>query len=164
VRTDLEPKQDFVLVGEIADDSPKGRWQLLDQCRRRENPLILGPLWMLEDIYDLQLISPVELLRADTIEIVDRDLGARAGAGDVKRQDVFRQDFLRPYLECLEETVSKQRAGHAAQARWLQYWARRNPRTEASRPELYYNQLTAPRTGLTRDDYRNGYVSRRTRP
>jgi hypothetical protein len=46
---------------------------------------------MLQNVDDLQLVSPVELLSADTVEVVDRDLGAGTRASDVERQDVFRQ-------------------------------------------------------------------------
>jgi hypothetical protein len=46
---------------------------------------------MLQDVDDLQLVLPAELLSADTVEVLDRDLCARARTGDVERQDVFRQ-------------------------------------------------------------------------
>ena len=46
---------------------------------------------MLEDINYLQLVPSVELLFADPIEIVDRNLRSWTGAGDVECQDVFGQ-------------------------------------------------------------------------
>ena len=58
----------------------------------------LGALRMLEDVNNLQLISPVELLLADTVQVVDCDPRARTGAGDVERQNVFRQDSLHPLM------------------------------------------------------------------
>lgn len=90
-RPNLQAEQDFGLVGEITDDTAKGGRQLLYECRRREDLLILGALRILKDIDDLQLVSAVELLGADTVEVVDSDCGARTGARDVERQDEFRQ-------------------------------------------------------------------------
>src|SRR5688572_33483604 len=96
MRPHLEPEQHLLLVGEVADDPPERRRQLLDQRRRRQDLLILGPLRVLEDVHDLQLVSSVELLLADPMEVVDRDLGAGTGAGDVKGQYVLGQASLHP--------------------------------------------------------------------
>ena len=94
-RSHLEAEEDFLLFGEIADDSPQRQRQLLDQRRRSENLLVLGSLGMLEDIHYFQLVSPVELLLADPVEIVDRNLRPRARAGDVESQQVLGQGRLR---------------------------------------------------------------------
>src|SRR5205814_1357167 len=80
----------------IADHPAQRRGQLFDQCRRGQNALVLGALRIFENVDNLQLILAVELLAADSIEIVDGDFGARAGTRDVERQDVLGQSFLQP--------------------------------------------------------------------
>jgi hypothetical protein len=50
---------------------------------------------MLEHIHYLEVIAAVELLLANPVEIVDRDLRAGTGPGDVERKYVLGQDFLR---------------------------------------------------------------------
>jgi hypothetical protein len=89
---DFEPQQNFRLVGEVADDAPERRWQLLYQSRRGEDLLILGALRVLQNVYYLELVLPVKLLLADALEIGDCNLGTRTRAGDVERQQVFGQD------------------------------------------------------------------------
>jgi hypothetical protein len=96
----LEAEKDFLLVGEIPDYPPERRRQLLYQRRRGENLLVLCPLRILEDVHNFELVSPVELLLADPMEIVDCNLRSGARAGDVQRQYVLGQGFLR-FVEVL---------------------------------------------------------------
>ena len=64
-----------MLVREIADDSSQGRRELLDERRCSENLVILGLLWVLEDVDDLQLVLATKLAIADASQVGDGDLG-----------------------------------------------------------------------------------------
>ena len=87
----FEAQQDLVFVGQIADDAAQREWELLDQRWRRQDFLVFRALWILEDVDDLEFILALELIFAKPLQVRDRDFGTRAGAGDVKDQEVFSQ-------------------------------------------------------------------------
>ena len=80
----LEAEQHFLGVGEVADDAPQGRRQLLDQRGRRENLVLLGELRMCEDIDDLEVVAAGQIVLADALEVLDGERRARRGSGDIE--------------------------------------------------------------------------------
>src|SRR5437773_6186307 len=91
VGPNLESKQHFVLVREIADHSTQGWRQLLDEGRRGENAIRLRDLGLLQHIDDLESILSVEILVANATEVRDGQLGSRTRAGHVQLQNIFGQ-------------------------------------------------------------------------
>jgi hypothetical protein len=75
--SELEAEEDFLGIGEIADDAAERRRQLLDQRRRRQNLVLLGQLRILQDVDDLELIAAGQIGFADALEVLDRQRGAR---------------------------------------------------------------------------------------
>ena len=75
--SELEAEEDFLGVGEIADDAAEGRRELLDERRRGEDPVLLGELGTLEDVDDLERVPSGEIGLADALEVLDRQGGAR---------------------------------------------------------------------------------------
>jgi hypothetical protein len=80
-----------VLVGQIADDAPQGRRELLDERGRCEDFVVLSHLRLLEDIDDLQLVFSLEVVVTDSAKVRNGDLGLGSLAGDVELEDVLRQ-------------------------------------------------------------------------
>ena len=82
--SELEAEEHFLGVGEVADDAPQRRRQLLDQRRRRQNLVLFGQLGMLDDVDDLELIAAGEIGLAESLQVLDGERGARRGAGDIE--------------------------------------------------------------------------------
>src|SRR6266516_4623957 len=95
---------------------------------------------MLEDVDYLQLVPSVELLFADPIEIVDRNLRSWASAGDVECQDVFGQGCLHLDPRALWRTAEIP-ASWAERAQRLHYRAKSAPQ-RTNTAKLNYNEFT----------------------
>ena len=92
----LETEEDFLAVREVADDTPEWRRQLLDEGRRRENSLIFGDLWMLQDVDDLEIVLGAEVRFANPPKVRHRHLRARRRTRHIEFENVLGQnDSLR---------------------------------------------------------------------
>jgi hypothetical protein len=110
----FESKQDFVFIRQVAYHAAQRRGQLLDQGWRREDFLIFGALWILENIDDLELVLSFELLFADALQIPDCDSRSGTRAGDVKGQQVFGQkssSLTASWIELFPELANRLFAG-----------------------------------------------------
>jgi hypothetical protein len=97
-RPHLEAEQHLVLVGQIADHASQRRRKPLDERRRRENLVVLGRLWMLENVDDLKVVLASELLIADAPQVGDGGLGLRRLTRDVELENELRQVTLLRYV------------------------------------------------------------------
>ena len=56
--------------------------------------VVLGELWVLEDVNDFEIIEAVEVLLADSLQVIHRDLRTGARPRHVKLQKILGQEFL----------------------------------------------------------------------
>ena len=91
----MKTEQNLFLVGQIADHSAEGRWQLLDQRRRGEDLVGFGLLGMLDDVDDLELVAALELARAEPAQVRDGLFSSQGLTGDIKLEQILGQRGLR---------------------------------------------------------------------
>src|SRR5207247_6737010 len=103
----------------------------------------------------LQLVPSVELLFADPIQIVDRNLRPGTGAGDVECQDVFGQGCLHLDPRALWRTCRYASEAGPSGPNGCNARARNAPH-EAVWAKLNYNEINTPsRRFRSRDEHRN---------
>ena len=68
----VEAQQDTMGLRHVADESPQGKRQFLDQSRGGDDLFALRQSWVLGNIHDFQFIATVEVLLADFANIHDR--------------------------------------------------------------------------------------------
>src|SRR5882724_7339253 len=78
-----------MLVGEIADDAPERRGQLLDQRRDRDDLLVRCQLRLLKNVHHEQLVAPPQILFAERAQRFHRTTRSGSGPSNVQPKHVF---------------------------------------------------------------------------